>query len=478
MSHSDPRLDGLPPEAAEDDRHHTIEVKVSDLPETIELEKCKLVVVDGPDRGMTLTLTKPIIRIGTNEKNDLLLQDNTVSRFHCEIRHIRDEYLLVDRQSTNGTYIQNLRVREVFLHPNCEFLVGNSLIRFEPEVESVRVVPMARGSYGELIGSAPRMREIYGIIDKVAPSDLSVVVEGETGTGKELVARALHTHSRRASRPLVIFDCSAFPENLLESELFGHEKGSFSGAIRTHRGVFERAEGGTIFFDELGEMSLNLQPKFLRALESGEIRRVGGERTIKVDVRVVAATNRNLAQLVEEGQFRRDLFYRLAKVRMTLPPLRDRPDDLPRLCDHFLDELRKARPELRVRRFSEEALALLAAYDWPGNVRELRNVVERSATFCEDECIEVEDLPGDLQARLGRPLQKSLPAPGSVDPGTGLKEAKEIIVAQFERDYLVLLLERHEQNISRVAREAGIDRRHVYRLMKKYGIALPDRPEP
>ncbi|MCB9546796.1 MAG: sigma 54-interacting transcriptional regulator [Myxococcales bacterium] len=471
------RIEGLPPEGHEDDRQRTIEVKVSDLPETIELEKCKLVVVDGPDRGTTLTVTKPIIRIGTNEKNDLVLNDNTISRFHCEIRHIRDEYLLVDRQSTNGTYIQNLRVREVFLHPNCEVLVGNSLIRFEPEVESVRVFPIARGSYGDLIGSAARMREIYGIIDKVAPSDLSVVVEGETGTGKELVARAIHGASRRATRPLVIFDCSAFPENLLESELFGHEKGAFSGAIRTHRGVFERAEGGTVFFDELGEMSLALQPKFLRALESGEIRRVGGERTIKVDVRVVAATNRNLAQLVEEGQFRRDLFYRLAKVRMTLPPLRERLDDLGRLCEHFLEDLRRQRPDgLRARRFSDEAMELLTGYDWPGNVRELRNVVERSATFCEADVIEVEDLPGDLQARLGRPAHRAPVTTGNlVDPGTGLKEAKEIIVAQFERDYLIMLLERHDMNISRVAREAGIDRRHVYRLMKKYDINPPAR---
>ncbi|MGK0359612.1 MAG: transcriptional regulator with GAF, ATPase, and Fis domain [Bradymonadia bacterium] len=471
-----PRISSLPPETPEDDRQRTIEVKVGDLPETIEVEKCKLVVIDGPNTGVELVVSKPIVRIGNSEANDLVLKDNTVSRHHCEIRRIADEYLLVDHSSTNGTYVSNLRIREAFLYPNVEVLIGNSLVRFQPMVESLKVYPMARGSYGDMIGSAPRMREIYGIIDKIAPSELSVVVEGETGTGKELVARALHDSSRRAQRPLVIFDCSAFPENLLESELFGHEKGAFSGAIRTHRGVFERAEGGTVFFDELGEMGLTLQPKFLRALESGEIRRVGGERTIKVDVRVVAATNRNLAQLVEEGKFRRDLFYRLAKVRLTLPPLRDRLEDLNTLCTHFLDELIQRRSDggMVARRFSPEAVDMMMSYDWPGNVRELRNVVERAATFAEDEVIQPADLPGDMQARLGRPAHRPAQAP-AMDPGTGLKEAKEQIVAVFERDYLIKLLETHEMNISRVAREAGIDRRHVYRLMKKYNITLPDR---
>jgi DNA-binding NtrC family response regulator len=273
----------------------------------------------------------------------------------------------------------------------------------------------------------------------------------------------------------VIFDCSAFPDNLLESELFGHEKGAFSGAIRTHRGVFERAEGGTVFLDELGELPLNLQPKFLRALESGEVRRVGGERPIKTDVRVVAATNRNVASLVEEGKFRQDLYYRLAKVRLQLPPLRDRLDDLPLLIDHFMNDLRK-RGELRARGFSPSALEAMRAYDWPGNVRELRNVIERSATFAEGDLVQIADLPADLQARMGH-HEPMIPALASVDPSENLKDAKERMVALFEKEYLIKLLERHNQNISRVARDAGIDRRHVYRLMKKYGMALPEREE-
>ena len=450
---------------------HTQQVNISHRMETIQLEQCRLVVIDGPDIGKQLTIDKPIVRIGSNQKNDLVLTDNTVSRFHCEIRRVRDEYIFVDRQSTNGCYFGDLRLVEGSLFPNCEVLVGSSLIRFEPLVENIEIVPSDENTYGDLVGSAPKMRKIYGLLDKVAPSELSVVIQGETGTGKELVARAIHQFSRRKDGPLVIFDCSAFPENLLESELFGHEKGAFSGAVRTHRGVFERAEGGTIFFDELGEMSINLQPKFLRALESGEIRRVGGERTIKVDARVVSATNRNLLQMVEENTFRQDLYYRLAKVTLDLPPLRDRIEDLPSLCEHFIAQL-KERNSLpaHVRAFSPEALNAMRKYDWPGNIRELRNVVERASAFCEGDHIQPEDLPADLCARLGMSSSSATPQRPAVTPGLGLKEAKEMMVSNFEKEYLVGLLNQYNMNISKVAREAGIDRRHVYRLMKKYGI--------
>jgi DNA-binding NtrC family response regulator len=456
----------------EDDRNvYTQQVNINQRLDQIELAQCRLVVIDGPDVGQQMTLDKPIVRIGSNEKNDLVLSDNTVSRFHCEIRRVRDEYLFIDRQSTNGCYLGDLRLVEGYLYPNCELLIGNCLVKFEPLVESLEIIPSKADQYGDLIGSAEKMRKIYGLLDKVAPSELSVVIQGQTGTGKELVSRAIHQFSRRKAGPLVIFDCSAFPENLLESELFGHEKGAFSGAIRTHRGVFERAEGGTIFFDELGEMSVSLQPKFLRALESGEIRRVGGERTIKIDARVVSATNRNLLSMVEEGTFRQDLYYRLAKVTIDLPPLRERIEDLPTLCEHFIDQLKnRGNVPVHVRAFSAEALLTMSGYDWPGNIRELKNVVERAATFCEGELIQPEDLPADLCARMGMDSGHNAPKSPALSPGLGLKQAKEMMVSNFERDYLVGLLKRYNMNISRVAREAGIDRRHVYRLMKKYEI--------
>ncbi|MEE2757386.1 MAG: sigma 54-interacting transcriptional regulator [Myxococcota bacterium] len=456
----------------QDAEPETLEVSLGVMTDLLTIETCKLVVVDGNDKGKELAVQKSIVRIGANERNDFVLDDDTVSRFHCEIRQVNGEYLFVDKQSTNGSFIGKLKVREAILYANCEILIGNSLVRFMPMVEEVKIYPINHHQYGEMVGASARMHDVYGLIDKIAPSELSVVIEGETGTGKELAARAIHANSRRSKGPLVIFDCSAFPENLLESELFGHEKGAFSGAIRTHRGVFERAEGGTVFFDELGEMPTNLQPKFLRALESGEIRRVGGERTIKTDVRVVAATNRNLLGMVDDGSFRQDLFYRMAKVTMTLPPLRERPDDLGRLALHFLEQIKSGQPHLaNVKGFSEDALTLMSQYNWPGNIRELRNVVERSITFCEGDYVSVGDLPNDLQARLGRtPIDSNAPGVKALPPGTGLKEAKERMIAHFEKDYLFSLLERHNMNISRVAREAGIDRRHVYRLMKKYEI--------
>ena len=238
--------------------------------------------------GVSL-LARPIIRIGTNPRNDLVLEDKAVSRFHCEIRQVGQEYALVDRQSTNGTHVGDLRLVEGVLYPQCKFQLGSTVLQFTPIVEELEVHPIDNGSYGDIIGSSKAMQHVFGLIDKVGPSELSVIVNGETGTGKELAARAIHETSERKGGPFVVFDCSAFPENLLESELFGHERGAFSGAVKTHKGVFERADGAHPFLDELGEMAVTLQPKFLRALENGEIRRVGGERPIKVDVRVVAA---------------------------------------------------------------------------------------------------------------------------------------------------------------------------------------------
>ena len=454
----------------------TLEVNLGVMTDVLRIETCKLVVIEGDDAGKELTIHKSIIRIGANDRNDFILNDDTVSRFHCEIRQVSGEYLLVDKQSTNGTFIGKLKVREAFLYKHCEILIGNSLVRFVPVIEEMRIYPITGQTYGDMVGSSPRMHDVYGLIDKIAPSELSVVIEGETGTGKELAAKAIHSRSRRHKGPLVIFDCSAFPENLLESELFGHEKGAFSGAVRTHRGVFERANGGTIFFDELGEMSKNLQPKFLRALESGEIRRVGGERTLKTDVRIIAATNRNLSSMVKDGEFRQDLFYRMAKVTIALPPLRERLEDLSALTRHFVEQIQENHAhQTNVLAFSKDALEVMAQYDWPGNIRELRNVVERSIAFCEAEYVNANDLPNDLQTKLGcRPDRSQSQSRKDLTPGTGLKEAKEKMIAHFEKDYLFGLLERHNMNISRVAREAGIDRRHVYRLMKKYEINQPD----
>jgi DNA-binding NtrC family response regulator len=377
-------------------------------------------------------------------------------------------------------------VREAYLNPGCELTLGQVKVRFQPYTEEVRLEVSERSSMGQMVGSSPEMRALYALIDKVAPSDISALIEGETGTGKELVAQALHERSHRAHKPFVVFDCSAVPEHLIESELFGHERGAFSGATRQHKGVFEQADGGTLFLDELGELALHLQPKLLRALESGAVKRVGGEGLVRVDVRVIAATNQPLFELMERGGFREDLYYRIAKLHIALAPLRSRGDDVLVISQRFLERLNQQNEGRRfVEGMDEEASALLRAWSWPGNVRELRNVIERAYTFAERQQISAQDLPVRLRdvwaAQTGEELERSEVSAGlKENEGTeglyeipdcySLKEAKELIISRFERSYLVQLLSRHDSNISAVAREAGIDRRHVYRLMKKYHV--------
>ena len=452
----------------------TRSVAFDQLNDYLQLETCSISVIKGGTNSELLSFSKDIIRIGAHPRCDVIINDGTVSRFHCEVHKHEDGYRLIDENSTNGTYIGQLRIRDVYLHAGCEFQIGNTTLSFSPQVEKISVEESAQSSCGPLIGGSYQMRSIYSLIERLAPSDLSVVIQGETGTGKELVAQAIHQLSRRANKPLIIFDCSAVPEHLIESELFGHEKGSFSGAIRTHSGVFEQADGGTLFLDELGELSTSLQPKLLRALESGMIRRVGGEQTIKVDVRVISATNRNLEEMVREQTFRQDLFYRLAKVQLPLPPLRDREGDIVMIAEHFLARLNQQNEGYRhISGITPNALHQLAAWSWPGNVRELRNVIERAYTFADREMIHSADLTTQIQAVQAQQVVEDQ-GQGSLNfdipDNYSLKEAKERIISTFEKDYLQQLLDRHQNNISAVSREAGIDRRHVYRLMKKYNL--------
>ncbi|HMG53471.1 MAG TPA: sigma-54 dependent transcriptional regulator, partial [Kofleriaceae bacterium] len=333
----------------------------------------------------------------------------------------------------------------------------------------------------------------------IAPTNTTVVIEGETGTGKEVVAQSIHQMSARSRGPLIIFDCGAVPPNLIESELFGHEKGSFTGAVMTRQGLFEQADGGTLFLDELGELPLDLQPKLLRALEQREVRRVGSAKAAKVDVRIIAATNRNLEDEVRAGRFRQDLFYRLSVVRLHLPSLHDRTDDIPLLVQHFLETgaFNRKPNAPPVRGVSREALSALQSYPWPGNVRELVNVVERAVSFCDNDLIQLSDLPDYIRTAKAPPprevqprrattvpmgatsaplvsMNPNTPAPAPPDEllaeGVTFKDAKERWVASFERDYILQLLRRNNGNISHAARAADIDRKYFRKLMKKYDI--------
>jgi DNA-binding NtrC family response regulator len=458
-------------------------------PATITLRRCKLVVVhEGTSRE--LTFDKDAVSIGAMEDNDIVLEDETVSRNHCRIFVEGDQYLIQDLDSTNGTFVNRVRIREAWLRPDVVITCGKTEIRFQPFDERVKVIPSESDRYGEIIGRDRKMREIYAILEKIAPTDATVVVEGETGTGKDVVARTIHQQSKREGGPFMVFDCGAVPENLIESELFGHEKGSFTGAHNMRQGVFELAHGGTVFLDELGELQLDLQPKLLRVLEQRELKRIGGAKPIKVDVRIVAATNRNLEEEVRAGRFREDLFYRLTVVRLVLPPLRDRREDIRLLARHFLDHgtFNKDREgHKRITQFAPGVLDRLSQYDWPGNVRELHNVIERAVSFAEGESVELADLPEHIAWPRGAPpptldsvTDVSIPLPDfrAAELEGTFKDAKERWVASFERDYIAGLLKKNNGNISHAAREAEIDRKYFRKLMKKYGItAQDDEPE-
>jgi DNA-binding NtrC family response regulator len=451
---------------------------------TITLRRCQLEAQRG-DGVYRKIFDGDVITVGGTGDNDFIIEDETVSRHHCRIFVEGGHYMVKDLDSTNGTFVNRTRVREAWLSAGCTIRVGKSEVRFTPFDEKLEVVPSERESFGGLIGSDPTMREVYTILEKISPTDTTVIIEGETGTGKEVVARAIHDASRRGRKPFIVFDCGAVPEKLIESELFGHEKGAFTGAISTRKGVFEMADGGTVFLDELGELALDLQPRLLRVLEQREVKRVGGLRPQRVDVRVVAATNRDLQTEVREGRFREDLFYRLSVVRVRLPPLRDRRTDIQVLVDHFLRKSRfnqVGNGSIRVHGVADNAMERLLAHDWPGNVRELVNAVERAVSFADGEVIELQDLPehisgtpyfaGAWDATTVGTSNSSPPPPlaRTADVNGTFKDAKEQWVASFERDYIEELLKRNSGNISHAAREAEIDRKYFRKLMKKYGI--------
>ena len=448
---------------------------------TLHLRKCRISVEkDGTWQERVFELD--VIHIGAMEENDLVLEDETVSRNHCRIYQEENAYVVKDLGSTNGSFINKVRIKEAYLKSGCTLTLGKTNLRFHSFDEQVDIRPSNEERFGEIIGTNVRMRELFGILEKIAPTATTVVIEGETGTGKEVVARTIHQRSTRKDKPFVVFDCSAVPDNLIESELFGHEKGSFTGAIMARQGVFEMANTGTIFLDELGELNLELQPKLLRVLEAREVKRVGGHRAVNVDVRVIAATNRKLEEEVREGRFREDLYYRLSVVRVFLPPLRERNEDLTLLIDHFLETgsfNRTSEGEQRIEGMSNDALDTLLTHEWPGNVRELLNVIERACSFAEGNRIELQDLPSQmldsghaqrLTALKPRIMQDT---DGDISALGTFKEAKEHWVSTFERDYIVRLLDQFNYNISHAARAADIDRKYFRKLMKKYTISAP-----
>jgi DNA-binding NtrC family response regulator len=424
-----------------------------DVPRSISVRRCRLEVIGGPDAGQAKEFETPSFVIG-RKGADLTVNDSNMSRLHCEIRLQPDGYRLRDLQSTNGTFVGGLRVIEAYIRPNSVITVGKSDVKFIPLAESVEAPLWSESRLVGLVGQSPAMRYLFEMVDKVAASDATVLIHGETGTGKELVADAIHERSPRAGKPFMVLDCSAIPAQLFEDQLFGHEAGSFTGAQRATLGVFEAAHGGTLFLDEIGELPLEMQAKLLRAVETRTIRRIGGTKSIQCDVRIVAATNRDLAVEVNRGAFRSDLYFRLAVAKLQLPPLRERLEDLPLLIQHFLDQLggtAKIPPDFQ---------AWAQLQPWPGNVRELRNAVERATVLPMH--------PPETQRAAAQGGGTSL---GAVDITVPFKIAKQRLVDDFDRRYLEAMLAAHDGNISAAARAAGVDRMSIYKMMRRLGLA-------
>jgi DNA-binding NtrC family response regulator len=429
----------------------------------------KLSVVAGPDEGRELPLDGLAV-VGSDAACTLVLHDRSVSRRHVEIAVNAGRVRVKDLGSRNGTFFGGARIGEGEVPVGAVLGIGDSQVAVQPRWQTREVPPSKERRFGELYAESIAMREIFGILERVAPTDVTVLVEGESGTGKELVARSLHAASSRARAPYVVVDCAAVPAALAESELFGHKKGAFSGATQDRAGAFQRANGGTVCLDEMGELPLDLQPKLLRVLETGEVRAVGDDVVRKVDVRLIAATNRDLHAEVKRGAFRGDLLYRLEVVKVRIPPLRQRPEDIPILIERLLDG--KLPPGGTI---SGENLTRLMAYSWPGNVRELRNVLARAIALAGPNPT-FERLVFNLGPAAETPATIGTEYPG-ITRHLPFKEAKAQLLASFERAYVSALLERHQGNVRRAAEAAGLSRKHVYTLMEELGIGGDDGAE-
>ncbi len=421
----------------------------------------KLVVVTGPDEGKVIAVER-VIKIGTGASCHFTLTDPSVSREHAVVSSIAGKLAIRDLGSTNGTFLGVTKITDAQVPLGALLRLGNTTLVVQPRMHVREVPPTSEREFGLLYGEAVAMREVFAMLSRVAQTDATVLIEGESGTGKELVARSVHEASGRATHPYVVFDCASVPRELAESELFGHKKGAFSGAIADRIGAFQRADGGTICLDEIGELPLELQPKLLRVLETGEVRPVGSDETRTVDVRVVAATNRELRAEAHRGTFRTDLLYRLDVVKVRMPPLRHRPEDIAGLAARMLEG--KIPDDDAV---AGNNLRKLMGYAWPGNVRELRNVLER-ATALAAQPARFDALVFNLGLTDNAPLTIGHTFPGVATP-LPYKQAKAQLLGSFDRAYAEALLERHAGNISRAAEAAGLSRRALYDLMQRTG---------
>ena len=422
----------------------------------------QLRVVDGPDRGLEIDLPAAGVVIGTEKTCDVVVKDAFVSRRHCSVAPVANGFQITDLGSRNGTVIDGVAVGKVVAPPGVALRIGKTLVQLMPADEVVDIPPSKNDSFGGLYGGSVAMRHVFAILERAAKSNAPVLFLGESGTGKELMARGVHDHSPRKNGPFVVFDCGASTETLIESDLFGHTKGAFTGAAAERVGAFAAAHGGTLFLDEIGDLPVGLQPKLLRMLEAGEVIPLGGRKSEKYDVRVVAATHRDVFAEVARGGFRGDLYYRLAVVEVHVPPLRQRKEDLARLIAMFLE--RAGAPQL-AKQVGGAALARLEHYHWPGNVRELRNVITRAVALAGPDD-DFQSLPFVLRPTVAAPAGEDL----SFKADQPFHAAKDALVARFEREYLEDLVKRAGGNLSQAARIAGLERKFLYKLLERAGL--------
>jgi transcriptional regulator with PAS, ATPase and Fis domain len=425
---------------------------------TFEIAGAEILVTEGPDAGASIDVGPAGVWIGSSAQCDLRLSDELVSRRHLEVRAELRGVRLVDRGSRNGSFIGGTRVHEVVLAEDTPVRVGNETVLLV-RVTSPRSIELSpRNEFGGALAMSAPMRHVFSLLERAAATDVTVLLEGDSGTGKEALARGLHAESPRRDGPFVVVDCGAISQNLLESELFGHEKGAFTGAASQHRGAFEQAHGGTIFLDEIGELPIDAQPKLLRALENRSFRRVGGSQVVDVDVRVIAATNRRLKDAVRRKEFREDLFYRLAVVHVTVPRLAERAADIAPLAERFLRRVTgNASATL-----PPDLVRLLSSYDWPGNVRELRNVVERFVTFRKADpniLFGAKTEEEEAAAKRSFDLESLVALP--------YHDAKGRLMAAFHKTVLPQVVERAGGSVPRAADLLEIPKASLYRMLQE-----------
>jgi len=425
-----------------------------------------LEVVSGPEQGQRLAVSSARVLVGTSPICDLVLTDGRVSRRHLALAVEETSLRVEDLQSTNGTFANEIRIAVAYLRGGETITIGKTLLL-------VTLVPAEAGeklaravSFGRVLGASAKMQRVYSLARKIAASDISCTIEGETGTGKEQLAEAIHDESPRAKGPFIVFDCTALPGTLMESALFGHEKGSFTGASASRRGVFEQADRGTLFIDEIGDLDISLQPKLLRALQRGETQRVGGTGWLKSNVRILAATRRDLDREVQEGRFRDDLFFRLAVARIELPPLRERGADIEFLARAFWATLGPSAGP-----FPVEFLTRHRGHTWPGNVRELLNTVVRWQALGE---MGLAEQTVDEPAEGLSEQTSSSTAPGSDDlvqrlirDAVPFSKARQLAAFDFERRYVRSILESFGGSVTKAAQASGIGRRYFHMLLAK-----------